>query len=164
MAHVDPYGAPATTRAQSEQVWGQSDSRNRFRRGPSWRIPSVVALGVDGARNVGPLALALQSLTGPCGWRTSETTLDAMNSKGASPTVPPGALVEFICADPPPEMESKPHRSELRRPAELSNCHDFAAVVDHFVRLGKTKTEAVRAAIEAAPELYRNYRGTGGPV
>jgi hypothetical protein len=87
-----------------------------------------------------------------------------MNSKTPFPAVPPGALVEFICADPPPEPESRRQRSKFRRPAELANCNSFAAAVAHFARLGKTKAEAVRAAINAAPDLYEDYQRTGGLI
>jgi hypothetical protein len=51
-----------------------------------------------------------------------------------------------------------------QRKAELGNCQDFRAVVTHFTAAGKTKAEAVREAIVAAPELYNEYRRTGGEL
>lgn len=48
------------------------------------------------------------------------------------------------------------------RKVELANCTSFGEVVTHFVNSGKPKSAAVDEAIKAAPDLYAEYRKTGG--
>ena len=50
------------------------------------------------------------------------------------------------------------------RRTELTNCASFAEVVTHFVNSGKSKGQALDEAIKAAPDLYKEYRVTGGAL